>query len=307
MLSLQPGDIIDVVAPGSACTPEVFQKSMSWLKAQGFVPRYPEDILKPEIFVAQSDEKRFQYLMDALKAKDSKAVWCLRGGYGSIRILDRLSKIKSLPRKKWLIGYSDITTLHQWLNQKMKWPTLHAPLLDRGGLGHFSEAEKNELLGVLTGSISEVYFDQLQPVNPSAELFLQKKKSLQSIVLGGNLTVYASSVGSLISPDKNKEHFLFLEDIGERGYRIDRLLYQLLNSGAFKKCRAVFLGDFIGGQESNGENHVQATLIHFFAKLKIPVFKGLSVGHGATQRTLILNSRAKLTCDQSARLVVFSS
>ena len=307
MALLQPGDIIDIVAPGSACSADVFQKSILWLKAQGFVPRFPNDILSPQIFISHSDEKRLSYLLQALEAKDSKAVWCLRGGYGALRLLPELKRIKKLKTKKWFIGYSDITTLHQWLNQKMDWVTLHGPLLDRGGLGLFTEAEKNELLSILTGQTSETYFDNLVPVNLAAEKFKSGQKQLMGRILGGNLTVYASSLGSFLSPDKNKKHILFLEDVGERGYRLDRLLNQLYNADVFKHCQAVLLGDFIGGQETNGENHVDSTLSQFFAKLKIPVFKGLSVGHGPVQRTLILNSHAKLTCDQRARLIVFTS
>lgn len=299
-LSLKPGDIIDIVAPGSSCSEEVFNQAVAWIKTQGFIPRFPKDILNPDIFISNSDEKRLKFLVDALKNKESKAVWCLRGGYGAIRLIPELLKIKSLPRKKIFIGYSDVTTLHLWLNLKMKWPTVHGPLLDRCGQNQLSEAHKNELLAVLTHDKKEIYFSGLKPLNAAA---LKVKSKLTAKIIGGNLTVFCSSLGTPLQPKITKDHFLFFEDIGERGYRIDRMLHQLEQAGLFKKVKAILLGDFILGQESNGENHVWKTLDSFFQNIKIPVFSGLQAGHGEVQRPLILNSKAVLTCGSEIRLL----
>ncbi len=92
-------------------------------------------------------------------------------------------------------------------------------------------------------------------------------------------------------------------DIGERGYRVDRMLNQLDQAGLFKACKAVFLGDFILGQEANGDNHVWAVIQNFFENSKIPVYAGVQSGHGEHQRPLILNGAATLTCDNSVRLL----
>lgn len=296
---LQTGDVIDIVAPGSACTKEVFESAVSWIKAQGYVPRFPKDMLTPDIFISHSDEKRFEYLIEALKNKESKAVWCLRGGYGAIRLVPQLLKIKTLPQKKLFIGYSDVTTLHLWLNQKMGWPTVHGPLLDRCGQNQLSENNKNELLSVLSGVKKEVYFSGLKPVNLAAE---KNKLNLKAQLFGGNLTVFCSSLGTKLQPVL-KNHFLFFEDIGERGYRLDRMFYQLQQAGIFQSCKAVFLGDFLLGQETNGDNHVWTVIQKFFEKSKIPVYSGVESGHGEQQRPLILNGKASLTCGNSVRLL----
>ncbi len=297
---LRAGDIVDIVAPGSSCSKDVFENSVNWLKAQGFVPRFPKDILDPQTFISNTDEKRLKYLLVALKSKDSKAVWCLRGGYGAIRLVPELLKIKKLPQKKLFIGYSDVTTLHLWLNQKMKWPTIHGPLLDRCGQNQLSELQKNELLGLLSGQKKEIHFSNLKALNPAAQKI--KNKKIEGKIFGGNLTVFCSSLGTPLQP-KIQNDFLFFEDIGERGYRIDRMLHQIEQAGILKKCKAVFLGDFILGQETNGENHVWSTIQNFFEKSKIPVFSGLECGHGEVQRPLILNSKATLTCSDSIRLL----
>jgi muramoyltetrapeptide carboxypeptidase len=296
---LKTGDIVDIVAPGSSCSKEIFESAVIWLKAQGFVPRFPNDIFDPEFFVSNSDEKRLKYFIDALRNKESKAVWCLRGGYGSIRLVPELLKIKKLPRQKLFIGYSDMTTLHLWLNQKMNWPTIHGPLLDRCGQNQLSEQNKNELLSLLAGQKNEIYFSDLKPLNLSAR---KKNLKLSGRIFGGNLSVFCSSLGTALQPQVQND-FLFFEDIGERGYRIDKMLNQISQSGLFKKCKAVFLGDFILGDESNGENHVWYALEKFFEKSKVPVFSGLQSGHAQIQRPLILNGKATLTCGKDLRLL----
>lgn len=296
---LNVGDIVDIVAPGSACSNEVFLSAVSWVKAQGYVPRFPKDLLDPQLFIANTDEKRLQHLVAALKSKDSKAVWCLRGGYGAIRLVPELLKIKKLPNKKLFIGYSDVTTIHQWLNQKMNWPSVHGPLLDRLGQNQLSEQNKNELIGLLSGQKKEIFFSDLKPLNAAAQ---KKNLKLTGRIFGGNLTVFCSSLGTALQP-KLKDHFLFFEDIGERGYRIDRMLEQLKQAGQLNKCKAVLLGDFLLGQETNGENHVWPVIAKFFEKSKVPVFSGLQAGHGDIQRPVILNSKASLACGESIRLL----
>lgn len=303
---LQPGDVIDIVAPGSPCSQETFDNSVQWIKNQGFEAHYPEDILAPDLFLSNTDEKRTKYLLEALTNCESKAVWCLRGGYGALRLWPQLEKIKKLPRPKFFIGYSDITTIHQWLNQKMHWPTIHGPLLDRCGDGRLSEAEKNELLGLLTGTKKEIFFQHLKPVNASAVTLMEQNKKIKSTLRGGNLTVYCSSLGTTLSPmyHQKDRFFLFLEEIAERGYRVDRMLTQLKLAGGFEKCQAVFLGDFVGGQEISGENYVWPVIEKFFKDFKIPVWKGLHAGHGQSQRPVIFNAEAQVFCGPETHLVL---
>lgn len=305
--SLVPGDIIDIVAPGSYCTKEVLEKSIQWLKAQGFQARIPDALIEPQIYLSNTDQQRFYHFKQALFAEDSKAIWCLRGGYGSLRLLPELQKIKKLPFKKWFLGYSDITTIHQWLNQNHGWTTLHSPLFDRAGLGAFQEVEKNEVIGLISGQKKEIHFSHLKPFNTMAQNFCDKNKKIKSKILGGNLTVFTSSLGTFLDPkkfiEKNKP-LLFFEDIGERGYRLDRLLHQCLLSGVFQNASAVVLGDFLGGSETNGENHVLTVLRDFFEQLSVPVFSGLPVGHGGLQRVLPLNAQTYLTCAKETSLIV---
>lgn len=302
---LKPGDIVDIVAPGSPCSEDHLQKAAVWLKAQGYQPRFPSDILAPDLFLANSDEKRFEYLMAALKAKDSKAVWCLRGGYGCIRLVPRLLKEKKPAQEKLFIGLSDITTLHLFLNQKWNWRSLHASLLDRVGQNKLSEQNKNELIGVIENKQNEVVFNSLKPLNAVAIKFQTQKKELVSQVLGGNLAVFCSSLGTPLQP-KTKGRLIFFEDIGERGYKIDRLLEQISQAGLLKTCAGVIFGDFIDGNEADGKNYVWPVIEKFSHKLNVPVFSGVQTGHGDIQRPLFFNTKAKLACGDTTRMIVFS-
>jgi len=305
---LKTGDIIDIVAPGSACSKDIFEQAVAWIKQQGFIPRYPKNMLEPDIFISNSDELRLKFLVEALTNTESKAVWCLRGGYGALRLVPELLKIKQIKQKKIFIGYSDVTTIHLWLNQKMNWLTIHGPLLERCGQRDFSDKNKNELLELVSGQQKEIIFKNLKPVNLAAQKIKQKTKFiLNKKIYGGNLTVFCSSLGTdlakKIKIKKTEEFFLFFEEIGERGYRIDRMLCQLEQSKALNKCRAIFLGDFLLGDEADGQNHIWTVIQHFFKDSKIPVFSGLQAGHGQIQRPVILNSKASLTCGNDIRLL----
>lgn len=302
---LKPGDIVDIVAPGSPCSEEHLQKAATWLKAQGYQPRFPSDILTPDLFLANSDEKRFEYLMAALTAKDSKAVWCLRGGYGCLRLVPRLLKEKPPAQEKLFIGLSDITTLHLLLNQKWNWRSLHASLLDRVGQNKLSEQNKNELIGVIENKQTEVVFNNLKPLNATAEKMQTQKKEITSNVIGGNLAVFCASVGTPLQP-KTKGRFIFFEDIGERGYKVDRLLQQIWQAGLFEDCAGIILGDFIDGNEADGKNYIWPVIEKFSQKLKVPVFSGVQSGHAELQRPLFFNTKAKLTCGEPTRMIVFS-
>ncbi len=189
--ALQSGDIIDVIAPGFACALEDVEKVRIFLEEKGFKPRIPKDIIEDHPLFSNRDEKRIQMLIRAIKAKDSKAIWCLRGGYGSNHLLPALKKIKK-QSPKLMIGISDITSLHGFLIQNWNWKGLHGPLLDRLGKGQVPKAVEEELMEVLHGDLPEVIFKDLIPMNKKA----QSKKKIMASVIGGNLKVVEGHVGT---------------------------------------------------------------------------------------------------------------
>lgn len=299
---LKKGDIIDIVAPASSCTVEELNHAISWIESQGYKPRVPADLLQPLDYLANTDKKRFAVLKNALTSKSSKVVWCLRGGYGSIRLVPELLKLKKVPQK-FFIGLSDITIIHQFLNQKWNWRTIHGPILSRTMSERKRASDYNEIFSLLSGQVDHLDFSNLEPINKAAK---QTKKNITSKIMGGNLATFCSILGTALSPKVNN-HFLFFEDISERGYKIDRMLNQLDQAGIFKKCKGVFFGDIINSEEANGRNLVWSTIETFFKDKKIPVFKGVESDHSEKQRPLFLNSKAELLCKNSYTLRVYNN
>lgn len=302
---LNRGDIVDVIAPASACSEEHLKLGLKWIESLGFKPRYSPHILQPDLYLSNSDEFRFQDLKKALYAKDSKAIWCLRGGYGSFRLWPEILKLTKKASPKLFIGLSDVTSMHQFLNQKWQWPTLHASLLDRVGQNKLPAGNEKELVDVITGQIDAVEYMNLTPMNDLAA----KKKVIKGTVRGGNLCTYMVSVGTKLHPKYQKKDkvILFFEDIGERGYKVDRFLQHLSQAGVFTNVAAIVFGDFVDGLEASGQSLVHETLARFAKQCKIPVFSGVETGHGVIQRPLFFNTRAVLTCDKNPNMIVYKA
>lgn len=302
---LSKGDIVDIVAPASACSEESLKLGIKWIESLGFVPRCNPHILQPDLYLSNSDEFRFQDLKKAFYAKDSKAIWCLRGGYGSFRLWPQLLKLTQKAPPKLLIGLSDITSMHQFVNQKWQWPSLHASLLDRVGQNKLPAANEKELVNVITGELDAVEFVDLTPMND----FAIKKKVIKGTVRGGNLCTFMVSVGTKLQTKYTKKDkvILFFEDIGERGYKVDRFLQHLSQAGVFDNVAAIVFGDFVDGLEASGQSLVHETLARFAKQCKFPVFSGVETGHGVIQRPLFFNTPAMLTCDKNPNMIVYSA
>lgn len=301
---LNPGDLIDVIAPASACAKDHLIAALKWIESKGFRARVSSDILNPQLFLSQSDEYRFNDLKKAIYAKDSKAVWCLRGGYGSFRLWPEILKLKVIPKPKLFIGLSDITSLHHFLNHRWNWPTIHGPMLDRLGQNKLSHPNQIEVLDLIQGKNDFLEFTNLKALNVAA----QKKKIIKGKLRGGNLCTYMLSLGTSLHPQFNSKDkvILFFEDIGERGYKIDRFLQHLKQAQVFKNVVAIVFGDFVDGLEANGQNLVDETLMLFAQQIKIPVFCGVQSGHGEIQRPLFFNTTTTLSCGSNPRMVIYS-
>lgn len=283
--ALKKNDIVDIVAPGSGTREDELNQACQFLESWGLRPRVSKSLFSGHPYLSNSDDYRFKDLKRALYKKDSSVVWCLRGGYGSIRLIPSLLKLKKPSRAKLLIGYSDISTLHVFLTQKWKWISCHGPLLDSMGKGKYSQEDNEELNKLLFGQQSQIIFEGLTAANKQA----RKVKALKAAVVAGNLVTLASSIGTPCEL-QSKNKILVLEEIGERGYRLDRLFQQLLQSKAIQGIQALVLADFLGGQEPNGKNFVASALADFVNQASFPVFQGLKLGHGNNNRPLFLQT-----------------
>ena len=294
---LEEGDIVDLVAPGMASEKSLLLKAEKALQRWGLKARYPKDLYGKDLLCANSREKRFKHLKKALLAKDSKAVWCLRGGYGSFQLLKSLAKIRKGPAKTF-IGLSDMTSLHTFLVQKWGWATLHGSHIDRLALGKVTTKELKQLREVLFGEIEQLEYD-LKPLNAKARLGLK----IQAPVVGGNMITLQASFGTSFQINP-KGAVLFFEEIGERAYKIDRVLEHMDQLGLFKSVRAVVFGQFTGGKEPNGKKLIPSLLKDFAQRVSFPVFSGLESGHGVKQVPLPFGVQAELKGGRKPKLTV---
>jgi muramoyltetrapeptide carboxypeptidase len=285
---LEVGDFIDVISPASSASFEEIKGAKKFLKEEGFHFRFSKSA-RHHPYLAGADSQRGKDFIRAVTNSKSRALWCLRGGYGSARILNALARLPRPQKMKILIGLSDITALHFFLNQEWGWPTLHAPVLTRLGMNRGSAKETKEILDILRGRQTEIRH-RLSPMNSRAKKF---QKTLRAPVRGGNLTVLQSLVGTRCHPDL-QGRILFLEDVGERGYRLDRTLHHLLAAGVFRGIKGVVLGDFIGGDEPNGKNFVKQSLDEFASQMDFPVWSGIKSGHGTIQRPVALETPSQV-------------
>ncbi len=284
---IEKGDLVDIIAPGMPPKPKTLEGLVPFLESWGLKVRIPKDLLGHDLICSNSRELRAKHLKNALQAKDSQLIWCLRGGYGSLQLLETLQKIKK-PIPKAFVGLSDITSLHLFLNQEWNWSTIHGCHIDRFARGEGTHLEEKRLKDLLFGKKPQLQY-KLTPLNPQAF----QERTIKGSIVGGNLITVQAGFGTSYQI-KTRNQILFFEDIGERAYRIDRVFEQMNQMGLFKGVKAILFGQFTGGHEPGGKNLIPQYLRSFAAVRKIPVFAGIKSGHGENQHPLCFNTEAQI-------------
>lgn len=238
-----------------------------------------------EPFLAASDKMRWEMFRQSLRAKPD-ILWCVRGGYGALRLFPKMLEMRKPTKPPCLVGISDITHLHIIWNLVWKAPSLHASLVDRMMLGKLPPDVEEETWRVLQGSQKEI-LHRLVPANSRA---VKMKKALKGNLVGGNLSTLVSLLGRQDFKLKFSKKILFLEDRGERAYRLDRMLEQMHAAGAFEGLQGLLLGQFDGGEEPDGKNWIPSTLQRWADSLPLPVWTGVQSGHGEYLRPLVFGS-----------------
>ncbi len=292
-LALQPGDLVQIVAPASNLKADYLARGVAELTALGFRVKYDLAILEKARYTAGTDERRRRELMDAFTDPAVKAVWAARGGYGVMRLLALLDEDVLRANPKIFIGYSDMTALHLYLYNRFGWVTFHGPMAAKDLAGGETHYDKTTLLNALTKAA------------PMGELVaagtevLHRGATVSGRLLGGCLSLLAAMMGT---PDEldTRDAILFLEDTGTRPFQLDRMLQQLKLAGKFESVRAIVFGEM-----SNCVQHVeqgytlQDVLRDLTAELRIPVLFGLRSGHSEIGNlTLPLGVQATLDAER---------
>jgi muramoyltetrapeptide carboxypeptidase len=298
--ALRAGDRIGVCAPSGVVGRDAALRGLDALRGLGFEVQFSESMFDRRFFTAGSADRRVREL-HALFADDAVAgIVCARGGAGAASMLAGLDPAIVRAHPKAFVGYSDVTFLHLWLHQQGL-VTFHGPMVARElADGGYDPAS---LLSALTGE-GPLFVAAGDPLIP-----LRGGRG-EGRLRGGCLSILAAAAGtpSSLRPDEEGT-ILFLEDVDERPYRLDRMLFQLRASGGLDRVRGIVFGEMKGCAASAGDGYrLEEVLLDALTGLDVPVAWGLPSGHASAPCvTLPLGVRARLTCDPEARLEVLEA
>ena len=303
---LKLGDTIGLVTPASPITESQLDKTVQNIEGLGFKVEFNRKrVLARNGYLAGSDLVRADEINLMFDNPDIDGIWCIRGGYGVARILDMLNYKVIRKNPKVLIGYSDITALHQAIYKKTGLVSFHGPV----GASTFTDYTKKHVRNIIMNP-QDIYKIEYSKENENKENDIFYPYTIaegiaEGELIGGNLTLLASLLGTNYDVDYDGK-LVFLEDVGEKPYRIDRMLTQMLLAGKFKKVKGIILGVFYNCEANEGDDSLtlKDMLIDRFQYLNVPVIYGMSFGHIDNQFTLPLGIKARLnTADKSLTLL----
>jgi muramoyltetrapeptide carboxypeptidase len=269
---LNPGDTIGVVAPAGPFDPELFQRGVAALEAIGYQVFLPEGLTFSDRFLAGPDEHRARLINEIFADPEIKGVFCARGGYGSLRILNLIDYDLIRQNPKIFIGFSDISALLWVLSDQCNLTVFHGPVITMLGKGN-AESEAG-----LEAALTTAFPLEIQAANAK----IIHAGTCQGVVRGGNLATLCHLLGTPYAP-----HFrgsiVVLEDVGESPYKIDRMLCQMRMAGCFDGMAGLVLGTFYDSGEYADVLNVAKDV---FKDMQIPILAGFDIGHGPVNLTL---------------------
>lgn len=295
---LTQGSCVDIIAPAGGCEPHTIEQVKSLLSSWDLIPRISPRLLGVDLLCANSDTARFEQLQDALFNHESHAIWCLRGGYGCTRLIPHLLPLRTPQQSKLLIGFSDITTLHLFLQQKWHWQTVHAPSANQVAQQRIDTSSILEFKRLIFGQLSQLAF-HLLPLNRNAEKAIS---SFVTCLTGGTLTLVQASLATPWQIEAQNK-ILFLEEVNEAAYRIDRMLQHLQQSGVLQNVKAILFGDFLPPKNYPDNALTQAVLKRFAEEQHVPVLHCPGIGHGKINRSLPLGTKTELNLSNKQLII----
>lgn len=283
--ALGKDDALRIIHVAGAVDPHTLRAGREALQDAGLYVSWDPGAHTPSHYLAAADTQRAQDFQRALQHPNVRAMICARGGYGTMRILDALPAIASPERAPWLIGYSDITALHLWLNHQGI-ASIHGPMV-AGLPKHLAHngPELEHLLHMLT-TRQPTAFEGLRTVHPGRA---------HGRLIGGNLSLLQAMIGSAWLPHL-RGAILLIEEVGEPAYRVDRMLQSLALSGRAQELQGIVFGAF-NRCKGLDARHLPDWLAHWTQTFECPVVMNLPAGHGATNLPLMLGVDYTLDAD----------
>lgn len=303
---LKPGDLIGITSPAGAITPEEMQPAISVMQSWGYEIRLGDTIGKKEFTRGGTDEERRKDLQQMLDDPGIHAIMCARGGYGSLRIVDQLDWKKFKRHPKWLIGFSDITVLHNHIHSHCRIATIHSKMTNS-----FPDVwDKAEPVQVQTiNSIQDCLAGKKMVYSATPDP--QNRDGIaEGILIGGNLKTIETLAGS--ASDINTDNkILFVEDTGEYLYSIDRMFWNLKRTGKLDKLKGLIVGGFRIRPDDAGDEFgktLQEIVLEKTMDSRYPICFDFPIGHqranfavkcGVQHQLYVKNDR--VTLKESAR------
>ncbi len=296
--SLKRGDKIGLLAPASSFSKQAFEAGCDRLRQMGYEPVYSQAIFQRDLYFAGTVERRRQELEDLLRQPDIAALMCVRGGYGSNYLLESFHFELFAHYPKIFLGCSDITSLLTVITDRTGLVTFHGPMVakDIAG-GTFDETSWGKCFdGAGIWSITDPQIEVLQPGHAKGRLY------------GGCLSMLVESMGTPFQIQTD-DTILFIEDVAEKPFRIDRMLMQLHLGGMLNRVRGFIFGEMLDCVPPEGENYtLQQVISRVLSPYKVPIVFGLKSGHvSGGNITLPLGVQAELTAEQGVELKILEA
>ncbi len=288
--ALKKGDTIGIAAPASPFDRGEFEKGVQLLKSLNFNVKFQEDLFETHRYLAGTDARRGAELMSLFEDPEVKAILFARGGYGTLRILSGLDWDKIQKNPKIVLGYSDLTPLLVHLNQKFSWVVFHGPVVAKAMGDLFQESGKTSLFKSLTQT------QALGEIKPASLIYLKPGKA-QGMLMGGCLSLL---IATLKTPYEiqTEDKILFLEDVNEKPYKIDRMLTQLKLAGKLNQVKGFIFGPLKKGGGSDEE--MQQVILDVLGNFSVPIAYGFPSGHLDNMLTLPFGVPVEMDSDKGS-------
>ena len=274
---------VAIAAPARKVTPEEMEFAIHWLHDNGFESVFDNRLYSVDNIAAGSDTLRAAIIQEYLDRDDIDAIWMARGGYGSIRIIDRLDFARFIQHPKPIIGFSDVTVFHGKLS-RLDIPSIHASMPHI--LANKTPEALQSLIDALTG----------KPLNYNWSSHpLNKFGSVTGVIVGGNLSVLCGMLGSNSFPETD-EKILFIEEVDEYIYHVERMMYALKRAGKLDHLKALVIGgltDIHDNPDPFGKS-VEQAIFDVVKDYDYPVCFGFPAGHQPDNRAIVFGKEAEL-------------
>jgi muramoyltetrapeptide carboxypeptidase len=299
--ALSPGDRLAIVSPASPFNREEFDRGVEEIRRLGFVPVFDDTVFARRRYVSGPPELRAAAIRSAWQDPSIAGLIGVRGGYGSAQLLPLLDRDEARRACKPFIGYSDLTAILTFLTLGCNMIAFHGPMLDR------------RLSRGAEGYDADSFARALSCREPMGELAPPALESIRGgeaagVLLGGTLTQLLASLGTPFAFTPPQGYVLFLDEVGERPYRLDRMVTQLRQTGLLARAAAVVIGELPNCDEPDGGPTARAVMADLFADFSGPVVIGFPSGHtsGPTM-TLPFGVACRVIADGRARLIIEES